>query len=114
MTGYVEAKEFFERISALVICSRIENQPYVVMEAMARKIPVIATNVGGLPDLVEDGVTGRLVPSGDSSALAGAMRSFCESPENTAVFGMAGFGKLKREFGFDKWIDRHIALYGLM
>ena len=114
LPGYVETEKFFGQIDALVICSRIENQPYVVMEAMARGIPVIATNVGGLPDLVVDGVTGRLVPSDDAGALAGAMASFVREPENAARFGTAGCAKLGRDFSFDDWIARHLALYGTL
>ncbi len=111
MTGYIEAGKFFDRISALVICSRVENQPYVVMEAMARGIPVIATSVGGLPDLVVDGVTGFLVPGNDSAALAGAMKRLCDSAQAAAALGMAGFEKLKREFSHADWIARHVSLY---
>lgn len=112
MTGYIAAEKFFERISALVICSRIENQPLVVMEAMARAIPVIATNVGGLPDLVEDGATGRLIPSGDAEALADAMADFAGEPPRAAAMGAAGREKLRRDFDRDRWIARQIALYG--
>jgi glycosyltransferase involved in cell wall biosynthesis len=111
LPGYVATSEFLAQTDSLVICSRIENQPLVVMEAMARAIPVIATNVGGLPDLVGDGVTGLLVPADDVEALAGAMAKFCERPQDAAVLGRAGREKLARDFGHDEWIARHVALY---
>ncbi len=109
--GYIAAEDFFAKVSALAICSRIENQPYVVMEAMARAIPVIATSVGGLPDLVEDGVTGRLIASGDAEALADAMADFARDPARAAAMGVAGREKLRREFDHGQWIARHVALY---
>lgn len=111
MTGYVAADSFFADLDALVICSRVENQPYVVMEAMARGLPVIATRVGGLPDLVDDGLTGRLVPPGDAAALAAAMTGLVDAPDLAARLGLAGRAKLDREFNYDAWVDAHIALY---
>jgi glycosyltransferase involved in cell wall biosynthesis len=98
-------------VDALVICSRIDNQPLVVMEAMARGIPTIATDVGGLPDLVEDGITGQLVPPGDSAALADTMEAFVRDVARASRLGAAGREKLAREFSPAQWIARHIELY---
>jgi glycosyltransferase involved in cell wall biosynthesis len=50
-----------------------ENAPYAVIESQAHARPVVAARIGGLPELIEDGVTGQLVPSGDADALAGAL-----------------------------------------
>lgn len=111
MPGYIPTAEFFNRVGALVICSRIENQPLVVMEAMARGVSVIGTNVGGIPDLVESAKTGLLVPSGDACALADAMAKFAGDPAFAARLGAAGRAKLAREFDPQRWIARHIELY---
>lgn len=111
MTGYIPSAEFFARVDALVICSRVENLPLVVMEAMARGVPVIATNVGGLPDLVENGVCGLLVPSDDVTALAGAMEQFARTPSLATRLGKAGREKLQRDFDPARWIARHVELY---
>lgn len=114
LAGYVPTGAFFRRIDALVLCSRMENLPLVVMEAMARGIPVIATHVGGLPDLVEEGATGRLVPPGDPARLADAMAGFAEDPALAARLGAAGRAKLEREYSFELWIRRHRELYGAL
>jgi glycosyltransferase involved in cell wall biosynthesis len=58
----------------LVLPSLSEGRPNVVLEAQACALPVVATAVGGTPELVEDGVHGLLVPPGDSNALAGSLR----------------------------------------
>jgi glycosyltransferase involved in cell wall biosynthesis len=59
--------------SLLVLASRSEGLPRIVVEAFARGRPVVATRAGGLPDIVEDGVSGILVPPEDPSALAEAL-----------------------------------------
>lgn len=63
---------------ALVLCSTSEGVPNVILEALAHGRPVIATPVGAIPELVRDGVNGRLVPVGDAAALAGAMRELLD------------------------------------
>jgi glycosyltransferase involved in cell wall biosynthesis len=60
---------------------RIESMPMVIIEAMALRVPVIASNVGGVGELVEDRVTGRLLPPGDSAALTDAIKQAAEHPE---------------------------------
>jgi glycosyltransferase involved in cell wall biosynthesis len=69
-----EVGEWLRRSRALVLPSRQEGLPNVVLEALARGRPVISTRVGAVPEYVRDGVNGRLVPVGDAGALAQAMR----------------------------------------
>lgn len=111
MAGYMESEGFFKRVQALVQCSRMENLPYSIMEAMSREKPVLATRVGGLPDLVEDGVTGFLVEPGDAAALADRMKRLASDPALMLRMGQAGRGKLEREFATGKNIEDHIKLY---
>ncbi len=76
---------------ALVMPSFAEGLPMVVMESMACARPVIATYIAGIPELVQPGLTGWLVPAGDVSALAGAMRELAGTPPETlAEMGAAG------------------------
>ena len=98
------------RARALVLPSEWEAFGLVLLEAMVAGTPIVATAVGGVPDVLEEGRAGRLVPYGDAGALAHAMRSVVEDPPETERRRAAA---LARVLGFD-WsvtVDRHRALY---
>ncbi|MGH8907543.1 MAG: glycosyltransferase [Egibacteraceae bacterium] len=75
-----------------------EGIPVVLMEAMSAQVPVVASRLSGIPELVEDGRTGLLVPPGDAAALAGALRRLHEDPRLRRRLGCAGRDKVVREF----------------
>lgn len=77
-------------LDVVVLCSRNEGSPVSLVEAMAAAKPVVATCVGGVTDLVNDGVTGCLIPPADSRALAGALRELLRDPERRRSMGAAG------------------------
>ena len=72
-----------------VLSSRVEGNPMSVMEAMAAGLPVVSTAVGGVPELVREGVTGLLVPSEDAGALAQAMQALVDDPVRRQAMGAA-------------------------
>jgi Glycosyltransferase len=72
-----------------VLSSRVEGNPMSVMEAMAAGLPVVSTAVGGVPELVREGVTGLLVPSEDAGALAHAMHALVDDPVRRQAMGAA-------------------------
>jgi len=72
-----------------VLSSRVEGNPMSVMEAMAAGLPVVSTAVGGVPELVREGVTGLLVPSEDAGALAQAMQALVDDPVRRQAMGEA-------------------------
>ena len=81
----------------MVLPSFAEGLPVVLMEAMALRRPVVATWVAGIPELVEDGVSGLLVAAGDVDALAAAMRRILEMDEPALLrMGEAGAAKVAR------------------
>lgn len=82
-----------------------EGLGLAAMDAMARGTPVIASNVGGLPDLIRDGETGRLVPAGDPQALAAAIRELAADASARARLGSAGRRFVEREFTLNRMID---------
>lgn len=93
--GSEEVRASISRCRALVLPSFSEGIPVVLMEAMALRRPVIATHVGGIPELVRHGECGWLVPPGSSLALAGAMREALRSPpERLDRMGEAGRGRV--------------------
>lgn len=111
MPGYLASSDFFRRVNVLVQCSRMENLPYSMMEAMARERPLIASRVGGMPELVEEGISGFLFEPGDEAALAGYMNKLAGDPEGAVRMGRAGRAKLEREFAPGLGIQNHLKLY---
>ncbi len=109
--GYLDRDAFLSQINVLVLCSRIENLPYSVLEAMAWRIPVVVTRVGGLPDLVEDGVTGFLVEPGDVEGMEQALTRLAEDPDLCLRMGKAGRAKVEREFGVEQMVEAHLSMY---
>jgi glycosyltransferase involved in cell wall biosynthesis len=111
LTGRMAPGDFFRNVHVLVQCSRVENQPMSILEAMAWMRPVVATRVGGLPELVRDGETGRLVRRGSARALAAAMKECLVAPEQAHAAGLRARDRLERDFPFDLMIQDHIGLY---
>ena len=83
-----------------VLSSAWEGMPVVLLEAAAAGLPVVATRVGGVAEVVEDGVTGLLVPSGDPVTLAEAMRKIeAMSPERRVAMGAGGRALVQERYG---------------
>ncbi|MCA9199729.1 MAG: glycosyltransferase family 4 protein, partial [Planctomycetales bacterium] len=78
-----------------------DNLPLAILEAMACRLPVVSTHVGGIPECVEDGRTGFLVPAGNQSALAESLLKLLKEPALRSQFGQAGRQKLEAEFSPD-------------
>ncbi|MFH1985698.1 MAG: glycosyltransferase family 4 protein [Pseudomonadota bacterium] len=97
-------------LDIFVLPSRNEGMGRVIVEAMAAGRPVVASNVGGIPDLVEDGVNGLLFPSEDVPALAEAIGSLIEDPGKAHRMGL--IGKLKsREYSTEAMVQKLDGLY---
>jgi len=94
-----------------VLASRRDAFPTVLLEAMAAARPVVATRVGGIPEIVEHGETGLLVEAGDPEALAAAAGVLLDDPERAAAFGAAGRDRVRRHFSTARWTRHLVALY---
>jgi sugar transferase (PEP-CTERM/EpsH1 system associated) len=82
-----------------------------VLEAMATGLPIVATNVGGNPELVTEGETGTLVPSASPEALANALRAYLDDPALRMRHGAAARADAERRFGLDAMVRSYVALY---
>lgn len=91
--------------------SRTDACPLAVLEAMAAGLPVVATAVGGVPELVVDGETGLLVAPGDIGGLARAIDAVLADDRLRRRLGMAGRLRLKQHFSLDRCVRRHAAVY---
>lgn len=94
-----------------VLSSRWEGLPLVIIEAMVAGLPVVASRVGGVPELVEDGVTGFLVPPGNPEALAEALQRLFEDKELCRRMGEAGREKALRSFTLSRMLRETQAVY---
>jgi glycosyltransferase involved in cell wall biosynthesis len=98
-------------LDAFALSSRLEGLPLCALEAMAAGLPVVATAVGGLPALIEDGVTGFLVPSGDEQALGRALASLRADPALARAVGERGRAHVRRLYAHDAMVRRYLDLY---
>ena len=83
----------------------------VAAEALMRQTPVIASDAGGPREIVDHGVTGWVVPTGDHGALSGALTAALSDRKGSAALGRAGMKIAQRRYDEDKWIDAYLAIY---
>jgi len=88
-----------------------EGFPNALMESMAVGVPVVSTSVGGVPELVEDGVHGRLVRFGDVDAMAGAMTWMIEHPDERREMGERARRHIADEFSTERMVSRTESVY---
>ncbi len=94
-----------------VSCSAFEGSPLAVLEYMAAGLPIVATAVGGVPDLIDDGRHGLLVPAGDPGALADAVHRLLAEPELSGRLAAAARERQAREFTVQRTTRRVEGLY---
>jgi glycosyltransferase involved in cell wall biosynthesis len=103
--------EEYERCAVLALPSREENAPLVVLEAMAAGKPVVATRVGGVPDLVAEGETGYIVPSGDDAAMAQRLGELLGDAAMRAQMGQRARVVARERFHVARIAQRYYELY---
>lgn len=106
-----DVPELLRTFDLLALTSDREGCPNVVLEAMASGVPVVATAVGGTPDLIDEGVTGRLIPPGDAGALASAILRILRDPPAREGMARAALEHVRSGFGLDAMVARTAALY---
>jgi colanic acid/amylovoran biosynthesis glycosyltransferase len=93
-----QVRELLQQTDVFAMASFAEGVPVVLMEAMAAGVPVVATRIAGVPELVDDGVSGFLVPPGEPHTLAEKIGVLLDNSETRNRFGAAGRMKVEREF----------------
>lgn len=93
-----------------ILPSNSEGMPNALLEAMGLGLPVIATRVGGVPEIIQDGETGCLVPPQDPSALAVAIIALLRSPRERRRLGQNAQEMIRREYQMEKMCERYKAL----
>lgn len=98
--------QLLSRWDLSVMPSRFESFGVAALESAAMGVPVIASNVGGLPDTVCDGETGRLVPPGSSIALADAIVALLHDTELRQRMGQAGRAWVEKHYGWPRTVEQ--------
>jgi len=106
-----EVVELYSHAAVFVCPSIYEPFGLINLEAMACGTPVVASRVGGIPEVVVDGETGWLVPPGDEAALAQALRDALGDPARARRMGEAGRRRVEAHFSWDRIADRTLAVY---
>jgi glycosyltransferase involved in cell wall biosynthesis len=106
-----ELAELYDRSAVVVLVSQMEGLPNVVLEAMAHGKTVIATPVGGIPTLIEDGNTGFLVPVGDADALRETIQRVLADPDLRRRVGEAARARVSEYCSWDRVTERTLQVY---
>jgi glycosyltransferase involved in cell wall biosynthesis len=106
-----DVPELLAGADVFVLASRSEGLPISILEAMGAGLPVVASSVGGVAELVEHRVTGLLVPPADPPALARALGELIRDPLMRSSYGEAGRRRAQELFGFDAFRRSHLHAY---
>jgi glycosyltransferase involved in cell wall biosynthesis len=94
-----------------VLTSQSEGAPLTLLEAMAVGLPVVVTAVGGMPEIVRDGVDGILAQRGDANAIASALIRLLENPGAASAMGAAAAQRIREYYTIDRAVERYYRLY---
>ena len=113
LTGHREdVPEVLRALDVLVIAStRHEGVPQIGLQALATKTPVVGSDVGGTPEIIRQGETGRNFPAGDAGALAQAVRATLAEAETTRAMCERGRAMVEQHHSLDAMLDQLDAIY---
>jgi glycosyltransferase involved in cell wall biosynthesis len=109
--GFVDPQVYLSCCDALIVCSKLDGRPNVVMESFAVGVPVIASRVGALPVMVQDGVTGFLCDVGDVAKFAASVERLADEPEIQSSMKQSARKWAEEHFAIASSIDRYEALF---
>ena len=98
-------------LDIFAMSSIAEGTPGSALEAMASSLPVVGTRVGGIPEVVDDGVTGFVVPASDPAAMAAALERYVRDPALARVHGQAGRERVQRLYNMNAMVAGYQSLY---
>ena len=111
LPGRTEIRDWLERADVFVHSSRWEGFGIVLLEAMLAGLPIVATRVSAVPEVVVDGETGLLVDAGDHDGLAAHLEALLTDKARAATLGEAGRRRALTEFSVTRMADRTVAVY---
>jgi len=112
--GFQTSKQIAEKLSKsfmLVLPSYMDTSPNVVSEAMVVGIPIVATNVGGIPDMIKDAQTGMLVPPQDPKSLASAIQTLLQNRDQAVSMAQQAIQEGRKRFQPDQIAQKYLYVY---
>jgi sugar transferase (PEP-CTERM/EpsH1 system associated) len=106
-----DVPELLRSFDLFVLPSQAEGISNTILEAMACRLPVVATEVGGNAELVVEGKTGRLVPASDPEALALAIQEYVDDPGRMQAHGAAGRRRVEERFSMEAMVGAYLQVY---
>ncbi len=103
--------ELLAQADAFVLPSLAEGLPMALLEAMAARLPVVVTSVGAMPEVIDDGIDGVLVPPNNAAALSAAMDRLAQSADRRAEIGQAGYAKYLSRYSVDAMAQGLLNIY---
>lgn len=103
--------DFIKNLSIMVICSDHEGIPYILLESLMLKIPVISTDVGGIPEVITHGMNGLLVKPGDNDGMKEQLVELIDHPERRIELGENGYNTIKNKFLSSRMAHETLNLY---
>jgi glycosyltransferase involved in cell wall biosynthesis len=105
-----DVRAFLRRMDVFVLPSRNEAMPVALLEAMAMERAVVASNVGGIPEVIVDGESGLLTPSGDMQRLGSALAQLVTDPTLRRQLGIAARQRVEERFSLDAMMGQYAAI----
>jgi glycosyltransferase involved in cell wall biosynthesis len=109
--GVADVPVFLAGLDVCVLCSHSEGMPNVILEYMAAGRPIVATAVGGVMELIRDGIDGLLVPPGDQGRLAGALRRVLGNPALAGRLAASARARVHERYSKDRMVRRFERFY---
>jgi glycosyltransferase involved in cell wall biosynthesis len=113
-TGMVDREKmhrYYRAADVFVLPTLADNSPLTILEAMACKTPVVATVVGGIPEIVRHGHTGLLSPPRDAESLARCLDASLSNPSHTAEMVERAYKRVLKDFSLDQMLDNYESIY---
>ena len=106
-----EVMNYLKTVDLVIMPSRWEGLPYSLLEAMSLARPVLATAVGGVPEVIKDGINGWLAPPNDPAALALRIRRVCADRDTALRCAAAAVETVRQRFGIDTMLSQLSEIY---
>jgi glycosyltransferase involved in cell wall biosynthesis len=111
---HADLDRYIPWLDVMVLPSYTEGLPNVVLEACAAGVPVVATAVGGTPEVIEDGENGYLTPPGDAKSLAGCLLAVLDAEDCGRGMGASGRRRAREEFTFEMQAIQYLRLFAAL